>query len=175
LKGDLGEGMGADLNYTIKRLIRGLTSENHGTKKGFFMASVQVYARFGNQIDLLNLIKYSLELTKTSSTMKNTEQNCMNMGQMMTLSAIIESGLCLQLQNQADNLTQLITALCRIYNDCNFLRESIMVILQKLLIKAKSVSAASTLLGQAVRALVPSDGKKIKFTHPDQISIFCSF
>jgi hypothetical protein len=73
LKGDLGEGMGADLNYTIKRLIRGLTSENHATKKGFFMASVQVYARFGNQIDLLNLIKYTLELTKTSSTMKNTE------------------------------------------------------------------------------------------------------
>lgn len=40
LKGDLGDGMGADLNYTIKRLIRGLTSENHATKKGYFLASV---------------------------------------------------------------------------------------------------------------------------------------
>jgi len=72
-KGDLGESMGADLNYTVKRLVRGLTSDNHATKKGYFLASVQVYARFANQIDCLKLIQYTLEQTKSTTTMKNTE------------------------------------------------------------------------------------------------------
>jgi len=31
--------MSADLNYTLKRLIRGLTSSNHAVKKGYFLAS----------------------------------------------------------------------------------------------------------------------------------------
>ncbi len=30
--GDLGDGMSADLNYALKRLIRGLCSENHAVK-----------------------------------------------------------------------------------------------------------------------------------------------
>jgi len=42
LTGDLGEGLSADLNYTLKRLIRGLCSDNHLVKKGFFLASVMV-------------------------------------------------------------------------------------------------------------------------------------
>ena len=37
--GDLGEGMTADLNYALKRLIRGLCSDNHAVKKGYFLAS----------------------------------------------------------------------------------------------------------------------------------------
>lgn len=40
--GDLGDTMSPDLNYTLKRLVRGLTSENHAVKKGFFLALVQV-------------------------------------------------------------------------------------------------------------------------------------
>jgi hypothetical protein len=39
LTGDLGDGMSADLNYAIKRLMRGLCSENHAVKQGFFLAS----------------------------------------------------------------------------------------------------------------------------------------
>ena len=44
--GDLGEGMSADLNYTLKRLVRGLSSENHAVKRGFFLATVEVVRRF---------------------------------------------------------------------------------------------------------------------------------
>lgn len=29
LKGDLGESMSADLNYTMKRLVGGVVSDNH--------------------------------------------------------------------------------------------------------------------------------------------------
>ena len=46
LTGDLGEDLSADLNYTLKRLIRGLCSDNHFVKKGFFLASVMVLSRF---------------------------------------------------------------------------------------------------------------------------------
>lgn len=39
LTGDLGDGMTADLNYALKRLIRGLCSDNHAVKKGYFLAT----------------------------------------------------------------------------------------------------------------------------------------
>ena len=38
--------MSADLNYTLKRLVKGLTSDNHLVKKGFFLAAVEVVRRF---------------------------------------------------------------------------------------------------------------------------------
>lgn len=42
----MGERVSADLNYALKRLVRGLASENHGVKQGFFLASVLVLGRF---------------------------------------------------------------------------------------------------------------------------------
>lgn len=38
--------MTADLNYTLKRLVRGSYSDNHAVKQGFFLASVLVLSRF---------------------------------------------------------------------------------------------------------------------------------
>lgn len=40
LTGDLGANMAPDVNYTLKRLVRGLISDNHAVKRGFFLASV---------------------------------------------------------------------------------------------------------------------------------------
>ena len=80
LTGDLGEGMSADLNYTLKRLIRGLSSENHSVKRGFFLATVEVIRRFKAQIDVTKLIKFIKEETKTSQTMKNPEINSLALG-----------------------------------------------------------------------------------------------
>lgn len=42
LTGDLGDSMSADLNYALKRLVRGLCSENHAVKQGYFLATSQV-------------------------------------------------------------------------------------------------------------------------------------
>lgn len=39
LQGDLGENMPADLNYTLKRMVRGLSSDNHAAKQGYFLGS----------------------------------------------------------------------------------------------------------------------------------------
>ena len=89
--GDLGEGMSADLNYTLKRLVRGLSSENHTIKRGFFLATVEVGRRFKAQIDTIKLIRYMKEETKTASTMKNPEINALALGQFMCLSTLVES------------------------------------------------------------------------------------
>lgn len=51
-QGDLGDKMTADLNYTLKRLVGGLISDNHQVKQGFFLASVMVINRFKAFIDL---------------------------------------------------------------------------------------------------------------------------
>lgn len=83
--------MSADLNYGLKRLIRGLVSENHLVKKGFFLATVEVVTRFKKQIDIIKLIKYVKSETKTSSTMKNPEINQLNLGLLMAVSALVES------------------------------------------------------------------------------------
>ena len=68
--GDLGDQMDADLNYTLKRLIGGLISENHQVKRGFFFAMSQVLQRFKKQIDPMKFLKYVTEETKTTKTMK---------------------------------------------------------------------------------------------------------
>mmetsp|Transcript_36263 Transcript_36263/g.44217 ORF Transcript_36263/g.44217 Transcript_36263/m.44217 type:complete len:105 (+) Transcript_36263:88-402(+) len=80
LTGDLGEGMSADLNYTLKRLVRGLTSDNHSVKRGFFLASVSVLRSFKAQVDITKLIKLVKDETKTSKTMKNPEINALALG-----------------------------------------------------------------------------------------------
>ena len=38
--GDLGDQMSPDLNYTLKRLMRGLNSDDHTVKRGFFLVTV---------------------------------------------------------------------------------------------------------------------------------------
>ena len=83
--------MSADLNYTLKRLVRGLSSENHSVKRGFFLATVEVVRRFKMQIDMGKLMRYMKDETKTAATMKNPEINAMALGQLMCLSALVES------------------------------------------------------------------------------------
>jgi hypothetical protein len=73
LTGDLGDGMSADLNYALKRLVKGLTSENHLVKQGFFLAASQVFGRFRKQIDAMKLLKFITEETKTVKGMKQPE------------------------------------------------------------------------------------------------------
>ena len=73
LTGDLGDGMSADLNYALKRLVRGLCSENHAVKQGYFLATSQVLNRFRKQIDSMKLLRFVTEETKTSKGMKQPE------------------------------------------------------------------------------------------------------
>ena len=89
--GDLGEKVSADLNYTLKRLIRGLYSENHNVKQGYFLTTVLVLSRFKNVIDIDKYLKHVFNETKVSKGMKSSEQNNMTLGRMMCMSACIEA------------------------------------------------------------------------------------
>lgn len=72
--------MSVDLNYTLKRLIRGLTSEEHAIKRGYFLATVSVLQSFKAQIDIVKLIKLMKEETKTTGIMKNPEIHALALG-----------------------------------------------------------------------------------------------
>lgn len=91
LKGDLGDDMSADVNYTLKRLIGGVVSDNHQMKKGFFVALVAVLGRFKSQIDLTKVLAFLKEETKVNKLMKNTEVNAAILGKLMVASAVVES------------------------------------------------------------------------------------
>lgn len=91
-QGDLGAKMTADLNYALKRLVRGLYSDNHAVKQGFFLASVMVLNRFKDQIDCSMFLRFIKAETNTNEGMKNAERHSMMLGRMMCYSAIIESG-----------------------------------------------------------------------------------
>lgn len=83
--------MSADLNYTLKRLVRGLNSENHTVKQGFFLASVMVLNRFKQLIDFEKYLKYVFNETKVNKGMKSSEKNNNALGRMMNISACIEA------------------------------------------------------------------------------------
>ena len=96
--GDLGDKVSADLNYTLKRLIRGLYSENHAVKQGFFLAQVLVLARFKTLIDFEKYLKFVFNETKVSKAMKSSECNNMVLGRMMCMAACVEAKVYLQQQ-----------------------------------------------------------------------------
>ena len=83
--------MNADLNYAIKRLIRGLTSDTHSVKRGFFLGTVLVLKRFKTQVDLPKLVEFVNEETKVASGVRGQELHSLMMGRMMCISAIIEA------------------------------------------------------------------------------------
>ena len=84
--------MSADLNYTLKRLVRGLYSENHSVKQGFFLGSVLVLSKFKDKVDFEKYMNFIKEETKTNGTKRNSETQSMMIGRMMCISAIVESG-----------------------------------------------------------------------------------
>lgn len=172
-KGDLGE-MGPDLNYTIKRLVRGLSSENNLTKKGFFFASVQVYARFATQIDGLKLLEHIQEQMQTAKTMKHPEINALHLGKMMCLSALIESEIFLQMKNQKETIKLLLQNVTDLYMACNFLRESLISVIQSLLHRAKNSSSTCWIITHLIEKLFNAgNGNRVdKFNHPDQVSLY---
>jgi len=66
-----------------------------------------------------------------------------------------------------------VTSLIKLYGECHYLRESLVIILEKLLVRAKGASNAAGLMKIIVKEMfTDSDKKRRKFTHPDQVSLF---
>jgi hypothetical protein len=70
LSGDLGDEMSPDLNYSLKRLVKGLTSENHAAKKGFFLGLVSVLSTFQKKINAMKLLSLMNDESKITKGMK---------------------------------------------------------------------------------------------------------
>ena len=119
--------MSADLNYTLKRVINGLTSDIHNVKRGFFLVAVDVFSRFKKKIDLCKMMKLVQKETKTSSTMKNPEIHSLLLGRMMCLSAIVDSQTYQLSQNQVnvEGQAMVVEDLIELYKENDFLRESL--------------------------------------------------
>ena len=122
--------MSADLNYTLKRVINGLTSDIHNIKRGYFLVAVDIFTRFKNKIDLQKVMKFIRKETKTSSTMKNPEIHSLVLGQMMCLSAIVDSQAYQLSQNQvnSEGLAMVVEDLLELYKSHDFLRESLQAV-----------------------------------------------
>ena len=73
-KNDLGNLI-ADVNYALKRLVKGMNSENHAVKKGFFLALVEVLKAFHANVDEKRLITYIVRESKITASMKPQEAN----------------------------------------------------------------------------------------------------
>lgn len=83
--------MPADLNYALKRLVRGLTAESHALKRGFFLATSKVLCRFQRQIDAVKFLRFVREECKTSKGMTGPEIHSLAIGKLMCISAIVDS------------------------------------------------------------------------------------
>lgn len=88
--GDLGQ-ISADLNYTLKRLISGLSSELSVHKQGYFLTLVLLLKAF--DVDSKKLITYMLSETKDGKAMKRSEKHHFGSCRLLILSAVVEAGL----------------------------------------------------------------------------------
>jgi hypothetical protein len=123
-KGDLGDNMSPDVNYTLKRLARGMLSEIHGVKKGFFLANTMVLSKFQSQVNLDKYLKHVIEVTKVSSQMKGSESNIMALARMLLLSSIVESRALLKAgkkQGSSGVSKQVFDNLCKLYAEYDFI------------------------------------------------------
>jgi len=128
----------ADLNYTLKRLVRGLASENHAVKQGFFLASVLVLSRFKAIIDFEKYIKFMFGETKVNQAMKSAEANTVSLGRMMCLSALIEARVFFSAgQVNLRTLKVIVGCLVELFQKNDFLQESISAVVNKLLVILK--------------------------------------
>eukprot|EP01100_Stratorugosa_tubuloviscum_P010656 TRINITY_DN4602_c0_g1_i2.p1 TRINITY_DN4602_c0_g1~~TRINITY_DN4602_c0_g1_i2.p1 ORF type:complete len:628 (-),score=179.51 TRINITY_DN4602_c0_g1_i2:103-1986(-) len=80
-----------ELEYSIKRCIKGLASNSDDARQGFGLALTEILNKFEqvNLIDLLDLIKLNL-IPKASD--KIQEKNSMNIGRLFSIYAILRSG-----------------------------------------------------------------------------------
>lgn len=179
LTGDLGDGMSADLNYTLKRLNRGLSSESHSDKRGHFLATVEVVRRFKAQIDMGKLIEFVQEETKTSATMKNPEINALSLGQLMCLSALVESEAYQSgAQTSVETIALLATSFISLYKTYDFLRESIQAVFAKLLARlpeSHGVKLMEKILAEIILEHKDKKGFSMQnfiFEHSDNLSLY---
>mmetsp|Transcript_13623 Transcript_13623/g.26301 ORF Transcript_13623/g.26301 Transcript_13623/m.26301 type:complete len:1289 (+) Transcript_13623:159-4025(+) len=80
-----------DHEYSVKRLLSGLCSNNGAARMGFVVALTQVLRRAGD-VDMAALLKRIEKVTTVNAAMKNNEQKDKYLGRMFAISAVVRSG-----------------------------------------------------------------------------------
>ncbi|PLW40838.1 hypothetical protein PCASD_07326 [Puccinia coronata f. sp. avenae] len=80
-----------DLNYTLKRLVRGLASPTPGARLGFSIALCQIIQKFP-QLSPLSIFDLIISATPLQSAMKASEERDSQFGRLFGIKCIAESG-----------------------------------------------------------------------------------
>ena len=100
------------------------------------MTSVLVLSKFKNIIDFEKYLKHVFSETKANASMKSSETHNMALGRMMSMSACVEARVFLShVGNQVNikTLKVIVGCLVELYNQQEFLQESISAVFTKLL------------------------------------------
>ena len=124
------------------------------------------------------LIKFIKEETHTAKTMKNPEIHMLALGQLMCLSALIESEIYQTgSQVNGETITSLLSSLIYLYQTYEFMRESIQAVFTKLLTNVPAETHGVKIIEKIVAELLIAGNTNLKeslFTHSDNLSLFLS-
>ena len=70
--------------------MRGLYSQNHSAKEGFFLAGVALIQKFKHLMDIEKFMKHVFSETKVPTGMKQGEAHAMLIGKFMAVSVLVQ-------------------------------------------------------------------------------------
>ncbi|OAV95976.1 hypothetical protein PTTG_03225 [Puccinia triticina 1-1 BBBD Race 1] len=126
-----------DLNYTLKRLVRGLASPTPGARLGFSNALCEIINRFPG-LSPLSIFELILSATPLQSNMKASEERDSQFGRLFGIKCITQSGALLRkldtpqgirkstnVNEQSTLLKLLLEELCALARRAPWLSESV--------------------------------------------------
>uniref|UniRef100_A0A7S3KP36 Uncharacterized protein n=1 Tax=Euplotes crassus TaxID=5936 RepID=A0A7S3KP36_EUPCR len=188
MKGDLGE-VSPDLNYTIKKLISGITEQIESFVKGYFLALTLIVQRFKDKIDFSKLINYAVDKTSLSKAKTKSQRKELAFGRLLIFSAlsqasVFETSHSLDQSQLEELVNSFFFEVSRIFNQQHQFRESALKTIEKTfdhlsetnpkaLGKATSTVLKYTLLKPTEELKDPNDVLKYKIsTDADYLSLF---
>jgi len=128
-KGDFGTAVFADLDYSIKRIISGLSSENSEVKEGYFLVLVLLFKNFWVLFDKSKLINYIVEETKNSKALKKSEKTHFSVGRLLCFNSVIEA---MPVESEGEEWIELLAKeLLSVYNHNEGLRQGVISVALK--------------------------------------------
>lgn len=89
-----------DVNYTLKRLVRGLASSRDAARQGFSAALAALLAEFPRDITLTETLELLIDAMQVTASMKAMEQREHMFGKLFGLLALHRSGRLLETENE---------------------------------------------------------------------------
>eukprot|EP01041_Mallomonas_annulata_P007333 gene7333-14962_t len=100
----------ADIDYALKRLVRGLSSSRESARQGFAVCLCQVLRTF-EQIDLIAVMGDIDEATKVSGSMKGSEERELIFGKLFGYLSIIRSNRLINNQSAIEKVRDILLEL----------------------------------------------------------------